>query len=185
MPRERRVHYPVVQSSCADCAVGTIRAGEWYVVRDEIWNEAWAGRRKPWHALPGQEILCIGCLEKRLGRALGPDDFADMPINNPTGRNVSARLLDRLNAGRTPPSTAEEPVKRKRGRPKGSKNRPKVTVAAPPVIKRRRGRPPHKAPPGAVSPAADSGSKGDARERHGLYRCGAFVAARLRRPFDP
>ena len=30
-----------------------------------------------------------------------------------------------------------------------------------------------------------SGSKGNARERHGLFRRGAFVAARLRCPFDP
>jgi hypothetical protein len=67
MPCERRVHYPVVLSACADCAVGTNRAGEGYMVRDELWERAWAGRRKPWHALPGQEVLCIGCLEKRLG----------------------------------------------------------------------------------------------------------------------
>ena len=35
------------------------------------WEQAWAGRRKSWHgAVPGQEVLCIGCLEKRVGRTL-------------------------------------------------------------------------------------------------------------------
>jgi hypothetical protein len=40
------------------------------MVNDEVWEAAWACRRKSWHALPGQEILCIGCLEKRIGRTL-------------------------------------------------------------------------------------------------------------------
>jgi hypothetical protein len=47
------------------------------MVRDEVWEQAWAGRRKAWHGkLPGQEILCIGCLEARIGRTLKRDDFA-------------------------------------------------------------------------------------------------------------
>ena len=32
---------PVVVSNCADCGIGTITAGEWYMVKDEIWDEAW------------------------------------------------------------------------------------------------------------------------------------------------
>jgi hypothetical protein len=32
-----------------------------------VWEQAWAGRRKPWHGkVIGQEILCVGCLEKRI-----------------------------------------------------------------------------------------------------------------------
>jgi hypothetical protein len=136
MPRHQRVQYPVVTTACVDCAVGTIRAGERYVVRNEVWKEAWAGRRKPWHALPGQQVLCIGCLEKRLGRTLTTCDFTDAPINDLNSERISDRLLDRLNAGRTPPSSAEEPAKRKRGRPKGSKNKAKDLPsydATPPV----------------------------------------------------
>jgi hypothetical protein len=34
------------------------------MVHDRVWEQAWAGRRKPHHSkVPGQEILCIGCLE--------------------------------------------------------------------------------------------------------------------------
>jgi hypothetical protein len=64
------ITWPLIVSACADCGIGTIRLGEWYMVRDEVWEQAWCGRRKPWHVLPGQEVLCIGCLEKRLGRTL-------------------------------------------------------------------------------------------------------------------
>ena len=61
---------PVVVSQCADCGVGTFTLGEWYMVDDEVWEQAWLCRRKSWHGkLPGTEILCIGCLEKRIGRA--------------------------------------------------------------------------------------------------------------------
>jgi hypothetical protein len=44
------------------------RQTEVYHVRDSIWNQA--GMR-PWNG-----CLCIGCLEKRLGRQLRPRDFA-------------------------------------------------------------------------------------------------------------
>jgi hypothetical protein len=85
-------HWPVALSNCADCGVGTHSTGEWYMVRNEIWAQAWAGRRKPHHDLPGQEILCIGCLEKRIGRTLVASDsptfrsmVSPMTITNPSG----------------------------------------------------------------------------------------------------
>jgi hypothetical protein len=123
-----RPYYPSCITNCVDCGVGTIAIGEWYMVKEEIWEEAWAGRRKSWHGkVPGQEILCIGCLETRLGRTLMPSDFTDAPVNNPDKPNMSARLFDRL-------------TKRKRGRPKGSKNKPKVATEAvgPRVLNKRR-----------------------------------------------
>jgi hypothetical protein len=77
-------NWPVCTSQCADCGLGTIEAGEWYMVNDEVWEKAWAGRRKSWHALPGQQILCIGCLEQRIGRTLVACDFIDgVPANEP------------------------------------------------------------------------------------------------------
>jgi len=57
---------------CLDCDVDTIAINEFYVVHDSIWaivNPASAG------------MLCIGCLEHRLGRELHRDDFADVPGN--------------------------------------------------------------------------------------------------------
>jgi hypothetical protein len=84
---------------CVDCCVGTLTIGEYYMVKDDVWEQAWAGRRKSWHALDGQEILCIGCLEKRIGRTLTKHDFGNAPINDPRfDPNKSARLLDRLTA---------------------------------------------------------------------------------------
>jgi hypothetical protein len=57
---------------------------EIYTVKDEVWRasglEGWGG------------CLCIGCLEKRIGRRLNPDDFPDHPLNTIPG---TRRLLKR------------------------------------------------------------------------------------------
>jgi hypothetical protein len=82
---------------CSDCGVGTITLGEWYMVKDEIWEQAWAGRRKSWYGeVDGREILCIGCLEERIGRTLVTCDFTDAPVNHPNDEWMSDRLYDRL-----------------------------------------------------------------------------------------
>jgi len=48
---------------------------EVYMVRDSVWKKAgmedWGG------------CLCIGCLEKRIGRKLKPKDFTDHVFNDP------------------------------------------------------------------------------------------------------
>ena len=94
-----KTYWPIVTTACADCGVGTIRLGEWYMVNDDVWEQAWAGRRKSWHGrVPGQEILCIACLEQRLGRTLAASDFTDAPVNNPSKENMSERLRNRLTA---------------------------------------------------------------------------------------
>jgi hypothetical protein len=119
--RIRAGPWPLILSACADCGIGTIRLGEWYMVRDDVWEQAWCRRRKSWQVLPGQEVLCIGCLEKRLGRTLMACDFIDAPVNDPSNKgNVSQRMRARL--------TSTE-CQRRRGRPKGSKNRPKAESA--------------------------------------------------------
>jgi hypothetical protein len=82
---------------CADCNVDTLAIGEYYMVRDEVWEQAWVGRRRRsgprhWslrHSRHKQrrgprEILCVGCLEARIGRQLNRDDFAAM-VGNSTG----------------------------------------------------------------------------------------------------
>jgi hypothetical protein len=38
--------------------------------------------------------LCVGCLEKRLGRRLRPKDFTRRPLNTMTGTD---RLIERRN----------------------------------------------------------------------------------------
>lgn len=99
--------------ACDACGGST--AGEYYMVADELWLEATGG-------CDGH--LCIGCLEARLGRRLGPDDFTDdvanvWPRMRPDARAAapeasllhfplrdddvpiywSARFLDRLGLG--------------------------------------------------------------------------------------
>jgi hypothetical protein len=72
---------------CLDCRYLTIE-GEYYMLRDEIWLAANPEQRG---------MLCIGCVEGRLGRRLGPEDFLVCPLNDPDGRGrKSARLLSRL-----------------------------------------------------------------------------------------
>jgi hypothetical protein len=59
---------------------------EVYTVTDEVWRATglagWGG------------CLCIGCLEKRIGRRLKPKDFLDHPFNKP-GFPASRRLQKR------------------------------------------------------------------------------------------
>lgn len=40
---------PSIISQCAGCGIGTLTLGEWYMVEDRIWQQAWAGRRKSVH----------------------------------------------------------------------------------------------------------------------------------------
>jgi hypothetical protein len=60
------------------------------MVHDQVWAKA--GMTK------GERggYLCIGCLEKRLGRRLTPKDFTDVRINNPLLRSKTPRLRSRL-----------------------------------------------------------------------------------------
>jgi hypothetical protein len=57
---ERRGH-------CIDCGVNTYAIGHYYMVSDDLW--ASAGME------PDGGMLCLDCLEKRIGRRLTYDDF--------------------------------------------------------------------------------------------------------------
>ena len=66
------------------------------MVRNEVWEQVWEGRRAPWHRkVPGAEILCVGCLEKWISRELAKADFTEVPINNPDRYAMSVRLRAR------------------------------------------------------------------------------------------
>lgn len=79
---------------CAACSINTLHIDEYYMVTDEIWLTAWPDKRG---------MLCIGCLEDRLGRQLTSDDFTDAPINQGYFP-YSERLAQRLAAGSIPTS---------------------------------------------------------------------------------
>jgi hypothetical protein len=79
---------------CVDCGVDVHEIGEYFIVHNTVWNSAWLGRyRSP----IGDGQLCIGCLERRLGRTLMACDFADAPVNDVRRFSQrSDRLCNRL-----------------------------------------------------------------------------------------
>lgn len=46
-------------------------------------------------------MLCVGCIESRLGRQLTASDFNDSYLNTSKSFERSARLLDRMRNGET------------------------------------------------------------------------------------
>jgi hypothetical protein len=72
---------------CLDCGVDTGKTHEHYFVKSQVWMQAH-------HSIRG--MLCVGCLENRLGRRLKKDDFTDAHINNPRLYPMSDRLRNRL-----------------------------------------------------------------------------------------
>jgi hypothetical protein len=55
------------ESHCADCGVDVVTIGHWYMVSTEVWAASGLG--------PDDGVLCLVCLERRLGRPLGQRDF--------------------------------------------------------------------------------------------------------------
>src|SRR5258708_10590583 len=85
------------RSPCVDCGrdTGHSRGGlhEWYMVHDAVWASV---------GMTGDGgLLCICCLEDRLGRQLNRGDFTDAPINDPSYGRQSERLYDRLRRAAT------------------------------------------------------------------------------------
>jgi hypothetical protein len=77
---------------------GGVDGDEWYSVHDEIWIKAcgYIEGKLPADGPFGRQILCIGCLERRIGRRLTSNDFTDAPVNKPDDSRMSYRLLTRL-----------------------------------------------------------------------------------------
>jgi hypothetical protein len=104
---------------CSDCGQQTTprrKPGEWYVVRGDVWAAAGmppmpplppvtASDREAYDAYMRQRwrFLCIGCLETRLGRRLGPDDFTEAPVNR--APHHSERMRSRVFGFEEPPAS--------------------------------------------------------------------------------
>ena len=58
---------------CLACGINTLLIQEYYMLTDEVWDQA---------CPEGKGMLCIGCLEARLGRELTARDFTDAPVNS-------------------------------------------------------------------------------------------------------
>jgi hypothetical protein len=69
------------------------------MLRDDVWAAA-AGDLADTYGV----MLCIGCVERRLGRGLTPEDFDwSLSINEPSEMDTD-RLADRKGQRRTPRS---------------------------------------------------------------------------------
>jgi hypothetical protein len=70
-----------------DCDADTYVNEQYYVLKDRLWKTI----------NPGVDgMLCLGCVEKRLGRTLGRKDFKKVPVNQAQAR-VCPELAARLN----------------------------------------------------------------------------------------
>lgn len=76
---------PEVCFCCGDCGVDTSGINEYYSVKNRVWRK-WGNKHG---------MLCIACLESRMGRRLRKTDFTGFPINLGVFPQ-SERLLDRL-----------------------------------------------------------------------------------------
>lgn len=72
---------------CLDCRIDTGKAHEHYFVSLDLWMRAVGSKTG---------MLCIGCLEQRIGRKLVGADFTDAHINNPKLYPMSDRLRNRI-----------------------------------------------------------------------------------------
>jgi hypothetical protein len=97
--REKRLRKKMKQqtdaSLCRDCGADTTpctgkrgcrHAGRWeqFMVTAEVWAAAGMPARvaRAFNESDG-DFLCVGCIERRLGRSLVPADFIDALINEP------------------------------------------------------------------------------------------------------
>jgi hypothetical protein len=75
----------VANLACVDCNANTAAIGEYYMVWPDVWAKS---------GLASDDgMLCIGCLEQRLGRRLAMHDFTAAPVNF---EHVGSRLRERL-----------------------------------------------------------------------------------------
>lgn len=75
---------------CQDCGHDTYMMGELYMLQFYLWEKATETRYA--------QMLCIGCVEERLGRRLERSDFINCPLNFELRytKRQSLRLRSRL-----------------------------------------------------------------------------------------
>jgi hypothetical protein len=91
LARVKKIKAELAEMSCIDCGMEAYFApgNEYYMVHDEVWTAAGL-------PLNGGGMLCIGCLEQRLGRELTLSDFPDFPVNRIMAVYGSLRLRQRM-----------------------------------------------------------------------------------------
>jgi hypothetical protein len=88
---------------CADCKGNVGWMGEWCLLKNTVWEKVWPGTcQKSVHAkMPMKHNLCIGCIERRIGRRLSRRDFDlrskhNLPDFSRRQFPMSRRLRNRL-----------------------------------------------------------------------------------------
>lgn len=71
---------------CLDCKVDTGKINEHYMLKDEIWAKVHDSKFG---------MMCVGCVEKKLGRLLNSQDFHKCYLNT-FAQGRSQRLSMRL-----------------------------------------------------------------------------------------
>ena len=89
---------------CDGCDVDTFDIAEYFMVRNELWEQA-----------GNADMLCVGCTEDRLGRQLTRADFIDAPVNWSADWERSERLESRLLNGAVRPGMYAVGIKHERG----------------------------------------------------------------------
>lgn len=87
MENKDKVEEDWSEFNCVDCSVNTHFIDEYYMVDFDLWNSVMGSQNTG--------MLCIGCLEDRIGRKLTTEDFIDAPINYGCF-GWSERMRDRL-----------------------------------------------------------------------------------------
>lgn len=90
--RHLRRYWRMAGIYCLDCQKNPLVLSEYYMVHDSIWESVVKPKDR-------EGMLCVSCLENRLGRRLDPGDFSVCLLN--TNHDVfekSPRLLERLGA---------------------------------------------------------------------------------------
>src|SRR5262249_25075194 len=101
---EGRREGAAMKDLCNDCGVDTDPfpprrgAAEQYIVNDDVWSAARMapGRLREDFSLRGGGFLCVGCIEKRLGRLLTREDFKPATIQLYAAAQSTPRLLSRF-----------------------------------------------------------------------------------------
>lgn len=78
-----KVYFKATKKSlwkCMECHINTCSSGHYYMLKDNLWKQITS---KPFKGyLQEKGMLCLNCVEKRLGRKLQEDDFdLTIPVN--------------------------------------------------------------------------------------------------------
>lgn len=91
------VYGSIASWHCLECKKDTFLLDEYYMVHNDLWMSAL--REKDMDVNHGTDgMLCIKCLESRIGRELKAVDFTSAPISHVPERHRSELLQKRLKA---------------------------------------------------------------------------------------